>query len=358
MPVFSLFPRFSQRLAGRLTLWRHGWDGLPANTRGALWMLAAALGFSTMATLVKQVGATLDSLQVVFFRSFFGLLALSPLLLRGGLRTSFVTRSPRLHLLRALAGVLAMNCMFYAIAHAPLADVTAISFAKPLFLIFLAMLFLGETIRWRRWSATAVGFAGVVIMVQPGASGFDPDLLVALAGTFFIAVAVTLIKKLSAEESTLAILAYFAVISTVLTLVPALLVWQWPAPEEWVLLGLIGVFGVAAQSCIVRAFRSGEATAVAPFDYTRLLFAGLYGYLLFDEVPGPWTLVGAGLIILATIYIARRETRLGRKMAPAPPPETESAVFSAAGEDLATNPGPAPGGGEGRLEELTLAKRT
>jgi len=286
------------------------WRGLPANSRGILAMLAAAFGFSCMAVFVKIAGETLPTAQVVFFRCVFGLLFLAPALHRIGWRKSFATDRPQLHGLRALVGLCAMGCFFYALARAPLADVTALSFAKPLFVIGFAVLFLGEVVRWRRWTATAVGFLGILIMIRPGGEGFDPDTLAALAGAACVAAAVILVKKMAATESHITTLAWFAAVATAATAIPAALVWVPPTPELWLMGALIGLLGVVSQSCIIASYRTGEASAVAPFDYSRILIAAVFGVILFNEWPDVWTLVGAAVVIASTVYIGQREARL------------------------------------------------
>lgn len=289
------------------------WLALPANTKGALWMLAACFGFTCMAVLIKLLGQRLDSFQIVFFRCAVGLLVLLPIAWRAGGMQMLQTQVRHMHLARAAAGVTAMMCGFYAFTHLPLATATTITFSKPLFLIVLAMVFLGEVMRWRRWLATLMGFAGVIIMMRPWGGGLEPAMLVAVAQALAVAIAVLLVKKMPASEKTLTMLLYFALISTAVSIIPATLVWRWPTGMEW-LLGIgVGVLGVTAQNCVVRAYRSGEATAVAPFDYSRLLFATGLGFLVFGELPDLWTWVGAGVIIASTGYIAQREVRLGRR---------------------------------------------
>ncbi len=288
------------------------WTALPANVRGALWILAASILFSTMAALVKTLGARLDSFQIAFFRCAFGLAVILPFMVRAGPSVFRTDRLP-LHVFRALTGVTAMFCGFYALTHLPLADATAISFAKPLFMIVLAVFFLRETVRWRRWTATAVGFVGVLIMIRPGEAGLDPALLAALFGTLCVAVVVVLIKRLSTTEAPLTILFTFGVVSTLVSAIPAALVWRMPTAEELILLVLVGALGAAGQSCGIRGFRVGEATAVVPFDYSRLLFAGAFGYMLFGDIPTVHTVIGAGLIVASTLYIALREAKLGRR---------------------------------------------
>ncbi|MCB9959292.1 MAG: DMT family transporter [Rhodospirillaceae bacterium] len=286
------------------------WRRLPANTRGAAWILVAAAGFSTMAALVKILGQDLPSLQIAFFRCWVGLALVTPLIVRAGPRV-LMSRSWKLHVGRALVGIVAIGCGFYAFTHLPLATATAITFTKPLFMIVLAVLLLGEVVRWRRWTATVAGFIGVLVMVRPGAGTLDPAILVSLTQALCIAIAVVLVKKVPPTESNLTILAYFGILSTTLMGIPAAIVWQPMTAAQWGLGIAVGLFGVSSQWAIINGYRTGEATAVAPFDYTRLLFAGLFGMVLFGEMPDAWTVAGAAIIIAATVYIARREARIG-----------------------------------------------
>ena len=296
------------------------WRALPANTRGGLWVLLAAVGFSVMAVLAKSLGETLHSFQIAFFRSAVGLAVLLPLVMRAG-RGVLRTRVPGLHLVRAMTGAVAMMCGFYALTHLPLATATAITFTRPLFLIVVAVLFLGEPVRWRRWSATLVGFAGVMVILRPGAGDFDPAMLVALLQTLAASMVVVLLKRMPPEEKHLTVLFFTVAYTTIITLGPALWVWRESSGPILVTAVLMGAIGVSAQAAMVRAFRIAEATAVAPFDYARLLFATGFGMALFAEFPDAWTVLGAAIIVASTIYIARREARLGAPPKAVPAPE-------------------------------------
>ena len=286
------------------------WHALPANTRGAFWVLVAAAGFSMMAVFVKLLGRDLPPAQIAFFRCWVGLALLTPLLLRAG---PGVLRSRvwPLHIGRAFAGITAIGCGFYAFTHLPLATATAFTFTKPLFMIVLAVVFLGEIVRWRRWTATIVGFLGVLVMVRPGAGTLDPAVFVSMGQALAIAIAVVLVKKVPKDEPNLTVMAYFAILSTAVMAIPAFVYWQPMTAEHWLMGLAVGLFGVTSQWAIITGYRTGEATAVAPFDYTRLLFAGGFGLIVFAEVPDVWTILGAGIIVASTIYIARREARLG-----------------------------------------------
>jgi drug/metabolite transporter (DMT)-like permease len=284
-----------------------GWAALPDNSRGAIWLMLSTILFTGMATNIKLMGQHFDSFQIVFFRCLFHLLTILPFVIReGGWSVVRTSRFP-LHVLRVSLGLVAMFCGFYAFVNLTLADAVAISFARPLFMIPLAVIFLHEVVRMRRWSATIVGFIGVVVMLRPGESAISTAALVALLGAFCVAVVLVIIKRLSTTERPLTISFWFGVIATLVSAVPAFMVWKEPTLEQVFWLALIGALGATAQYMVIRAYRIGEATAVAPFDYIRLLLAALVGWLVFAEQPDIWTGVGSVLIIGSTLYIARRE---------------------------------------------------
>lgn len=283
---------------------------LPVNVRGALWVLCAAVLFTAMGTLVKLLAAHFDSFQLAFFRALFGLLAVVPFMWRLGLAGLGSRRLP-LHLARGVTGAATMLCGFYALTHLSYADAVSFSYARTLFLIPLAVLFLAEVVRVRRWAATAAGFAGVVVMLRPGGE-LELATLVALLGAFLAAVTTVMIKKLAETERPELLIFYFGVISTLATVGPAVAVWKQPSLAELAVMLLTGACGAGGQYCMIRGYRIGEATAVIPFDYSRLLFAGVIGVILFAEYPDAWTLTGAAVIVASTLYIALREARLGK----------------------------------------------
>jgi drug/metabolite transporter (DMT)-like permease len=297
------------------------WLQLSGNSRGALWMIASGLGFSVMAVGIKLLGHRLDNFQIAFFRVVIGFLAILPFVASVPL-AQLKTRHLHVHAIRGVFGLAAMYCSYYAIARIPLADYTALSFTKPLFATVLAVLILGEIVRWRRWSATALGFVGVLIIVRPGADAFQPAALAALADAFSIAFLVTLVKRLPAQETPLGMLFYFGVFATALSIGPAIYCWQWPTLYEWTLLIGVGVLGALSQSFWIRSFRAGEASVVAPFDYLRLPIAATIGFIGFAELPTLWTFVGAGVIVGSTLYIAHRDAQLRKR----PTPDREPAV--------------------------------
>jgi drug/metabolite transporter (DMT)-like permease len=265
-----------------------------------------------MGALVKLLGQRLDSFQIAFFRCFFGFIAILPFILLKEGRRALRTTHFYGHFLRGAIGVAALVAGFYATTRLPLTDSTAISFTAPLFMILTAIFLLGEKVRWRRGLATAAGFIGVLVMVRPDSGTLDVAAMVGLFAACLAALSTTLIKRLSATEKALTILVYFSLFSSILTAIPAYFVWRPLSGDELVLLALVGALGAIGQFCQVRAFAAGELMAVAPIDYSRLIFAGVTGFLLFAELPDRYTLVGAAIIVGSTLYIAYREAHLSR----------------------------------------------
>ena len=279
-------------------------------------MLLSGLVTVVQGSLVKDLGASLHTFEVVFWRCLFGLSILLPFALRGG-AYALTTGRLRLHCLRAMISITSMASSFYALARLPLADATAYVFTTPLFMIPLAVLLLKEVVRWRRWTATAAGFLGVLIMARPGGT-IDPAVPIALFGASATALVFVIVKRLTETESVLTVTTYFTLIGTALSALPASLVWQTPSWNQILILFGVGATGTLSQLLAIQAWRAGEATAVAPFDYARLLYATILGFLLFGEIPDGWTIVGAIIVVLSTLYIARREARLNRASPAAP----------------------------------------
>jgi drug/metabolite transporter (DMT)-like permease len=288
---------------------RRQWYRLPPAMRAICWAVGAALSFSFMGLLAKDLGQRYNPIQVAFFRATFGLIPLLPIFLRSGFG-ALRTARPLQHLFRGLVGVVGMFLGFYAVARLPLATSTSISFTTPLYMIFMAVLFLGEKVRWRRWSATLVGFAGVLVIVRPFDGVVSTPEILALTSAVISSIAITLVKKLSGTEPSVTIVFYLSLIATVCSAIPSYFVWQTPTGLDLFLFLLTGLAGGTGQILITQAYFEGEATIVAPVDYLRLLFAILFGYFVFGEVPTRYTLIGSAIIIGSTLYIAHRERQL------------------------------------------------
>ncbi|MBY0430573.1 MAG: DMT family transporter [Rhodospirillales bacterium] len=294
--------------------WIRHLNALPGNVRGAAWLFASTLGFAAMNGLSKSLGAELHSHEISFFRCLFGFLVMVPFVFRGGV-SGLRTGRPWLLVLRSVIGIGAMLATFHALTHLPLAVSITLFFTKPLWMIVLAVLFLGERVHWQRWAATLAGFGGVLVMLRPGLGGFplDAAVLSAIGAAFGMSVVLVIIKTLTLSEKPAAMVFWFSLAAAIGTALPAWWVWKTPSPEQFALLALNGALGSLAQYCVTRAYRAAkEATAITPVDYFQLLFSGLVGAIWFGEVPEGWTLAGAGIVVLSTLYVVRYEAR-GRK---------------------------------------------
>lgn len=284
------------------------WSALPGNVRGAVWTLVSGLGLSGMAVCMKVLGQRLPVSELVVLRALVGMIALSPLVLRAGIG-SLRTRKPMLHFMRSAFGLGGITCFVLALVHLDLALATTLSFTRVLFVIVAAALFLGEVVRWRRASATVVGFLGVLVIAQPGGDAFSGWVLVGLFGTLFQVGVTTTLKQLTDTDTPLSITVRAYLWMGGLAAVHAVFVWRTPTLEELILVLVMGASSALGQTCMAMALRAGEATAVIPFEYARLLYAGIAGYVLFAEIPATSTWLGAAIIAASTAYIALREAR-------------------------------------------------
>jgi drug/metabolite transporter (DMT)-like permease len=287
-------------------------DAIPAPVQGALYMTFASAGFAVMNALIRLATAELEPLQVAFLRNVFALAFMMPWLMRagiGGLRTEHL----KLHILRGVTGIIAMVCWFTSIAYLPLSEAVALNFTVPLFATIAAALILREVVRARRWTATAIGFLGVIVILRPGFMEFTPVMALPIVAAAFMAVSVTFVKRLSNTENVAAIVLYQNLILTILSLVPAMIVWRWPSLTVWLCAIGVGAMAALAHLALTRAYTKADASAIIVFDYTRLPFVALIAWMLFGELADIWTWVGAGIIAGSSIYIARREAAVARE---------------------------------------------
>jgi drug/metabolite transporter (DMT)-like permease len=284
-------------------------DHLP---RGAILMLAAALLFAAAGAIIKHVSEQLPNEMVVFFRSFFGLLALFPLFLRYGWR-NYATKRLGAHLVRALAGLTAMYCYFYAIAHLPLAEAVLLNYTAPLFIPLAALLWVGESFSKKLWWPIGIGFIGIVLILKPGLSLLAPIGFIGLAAGLFSALAMAGIRKLTNTEPAIRVVFYFSLTSSLIAALPLFWHWQTPPTNLWFPLFLIGVLSTIAQILMTRGYACAPAAQVGPFLYAIVVFAGLFGWALWEEVPDWLSFSGTLLVIAAGILTIRLG---GRKAAP------------------------------------------
>ena len=285
---------------------------LPPNMQGALWLVSGGFIFTSNSAMIRLLSAEVESVQTAFFRAFFSVLLLAPMMLTGRVKP---WQSQRLqgHFWRTAMGTTSMVLGFYAVSMLPLADATALAFSQPLFSVVLAALVLREKVRWRRWSATIVGFIGVLVMVRPGSGSLQPGAAVALLNALASATSILLVRRLSDSEKPLMILTQFALFSTLLLAGPAIWFWKWPSAWGWALAIGVSISATIGQYFWVQAFAVGEMSAVAPFDYLRLPFAVFVGWMIWSEMPVIWTYVGAAIVIASSLYIAYRESQIVRQ---------------------------------------------
>ncbi len=236
---------------------QHRWSQLPPNLRGALWLVFAGFVLISMNSIVKTMGSRLPAAELLFFRGAFGIVFLIPLVLWRGWR-SVATRYPWMHLLRTCFGTASMFAVFYSVTHMPLADATAILFSSPLFATVFAAVILREAVGWRRATATLAGFAGILVMMRPGAEAFDPVALVAVAGALMTGALAIIIRRLSGKDSPYIIIFWFTTVGSLIALPFALAVWVPPLASDWPLLVLIGFLGLIGQTAFTFAFSTGE----------------------------------------------------------------------------------------------------
>lgn len=277
------------------------------------------IAFALNDVCVKLLGRKFDPMEIAFFRYLVGFIILSPVFLRMG-KEGLKTSRPGIHFLRLVMACIAQVGVFLSVIHLYLADATAISFSRPLFTTIVAVIVLSELVSRKRWVATGIGFIGVVIMVRPGHDGFDPIALIAVGAAMTFAAANVLIRKMSTTEPPNRILFYYHLGGTLVFLGPTIWLWVMPVGVEWVLLAAIGALTTIGMIGFVRAFSAGEANAVGPMEYIRLIYAALLGFYIFGEVPDLWTIAGAAIIVGSTLYIAREEAYRSRKAVPPPSP--------------------------------------
>jgi len=282
--------------------------------RAALLMLGSTLAFAAMVLMIRLASSTIATTEIAFFRNFFGLIALLPLVLRRGQpfpRTRYFGR----YFARTSIGLASMLCAFWVIGHLPLSQAVSLSYSAPIFVTIGAVLLLGETVRIRRWFAVVAGFIGVLVILRPWSHAFSMAMLVAVLAAALSALASLQNKQLTQLDAPNTVVLYTYLFWVPMSLLPALAHWRWPEATAWVWLVGTGIFGTFGQLLWVRALKIGEVSALQPISFTQLPVVVVFGWWLFDESPDRWTLMGAGIILIANAYIAHREAVLSRRAA-------------------------------------------
>ncbi len=271
---------------------------------GALYMVASALLFASMAASVGVAARELPNAPIVFFRHCIMVVFLLPWLLRQG-RGALATRDLPGHVVRGLAGVCAVGCYFYAIARLRLADAVLLNQSMPLFIPLVERLWLGARIPRRLGGVLALGFAGLVLILRPGTGVFHPAALVGVVSAVFASVSQVGIRRLTRTEPVTRIVLYFGLVGSVVALPPAAWWWKSPSAFTWGVLVLMGVFATVGQMTLTRAYVHAPAASVGPFLYAGPVFAGLLDWLIWDRLPDALFVVGAAVVILSATLALR-----------------------------------------------------
>jgi drug/metabolite transporter (DMT)-like permease len=292
--------------------------------RGITLKLLSVCIFVAMSSLIKITSDYVPPGQAVFFRSFFALPVIMVwLTYRHELHIGLKTQNPMSHVWRGLVGTTAMGLSFTGLGLLPLPEVTAIGYAAPILVVIFAAMFLGEQVRVFRLSMVAFGLAGVLVVLSPRLA-VDPETanaqetlgaVVVLLAAVCAALAQVFVRKMVQTESTSAIVFYFSLTASALSLLT--LPWGWALPPAWVLgvLVLAGLLGGVGQIFLTSSYRHADASLIAPFEYASMLLAIIVGYTVFSEVPTTPMLIGAGMIVTAGILIIWRERQLGLERA-------------------------------------------
>ncbi|WP_207802946.1 DMT family transporter [Roseicella frigidaeris] len=280
--------------------------------RAMLWMLGSGLLFTVLNALLRGLAQQLDPFVVQFLRYAAGALVMLPFILRAGL-AAYRPKGVAGQLWRGAVHASGLVLWFFAIPHVPLAEMTALGFTTPLFIMLGAILFLGERMVAARWLAALAGFLGVLVVVSPGLSGAGgPYGLVMLASSPLFAASFLITKALTRRDPPQVIVVWQALTVMLFSLPLALLAWDWPTPLQWGLFLVAGMLGSAGHFCLTRAFSLADLSATQPVKFLELLWSAGAGFLIWGEVPGPATLLGGAIIFAATSWIARRESRRRR----------------------------------------------
>lgn len=288
------------------------WAAQTSTGRGILLMCLATIAFSVMHALVRFVSQELPPVQVAFFRNLFGLAFLMPMLIHSRFRILKTTRIG-LHALRSVINILAMFMFFTALSMTPLATVTALSFTAPIFMAVLSVLVLGEKFQLYRWLAIAFGFGGMLIILRPGFIPIDTGALLVTGSAVLWAVAMLQIKILSRTDSSITIVAFMGIFLCIFSIGPAIWVWQPVSWDNLMWMSMIGLTGTVAQITLSQAFKETDPTALMPFDFLKLIWTALIGYLVFLEVPDVYTWIGGAVIFLSGLFIGYREKRASKR---------------------------------------------
>ena len=269
-------------------------------------MFLSIIGFSLMDVIVKwsvdyPVG------QVLFFRGFFGIIFYFFIIPRERLHDFYKTKRPGLHSLRCIAGLIAIIAIFIALRKLPLATVVSISFAAPIFTTIFSIFLLSEKVGVYRWLAVLVGFIGILIITEPGISNLNIYYIFPIIFCLGLSYVAITLRQLSTTEPVWLISLFFSIAITFLSFLTLPFGWVMPSFNHFLILSLVGIFGGVSNLWLSQSYKYSEVSLVTPLKYLTLVFAIIFGYFIWDEIPTIKTLIGALLVIVSTLIIFRRE---------------------------------------------------
>ena len=284
-------------------------------TKAIILNIMSIVLFSIMIIFIRKASENLHILEVVFFRNLLAFFVMLPILKSTGL-VAIKMNNTKLFFVRGFFGAIGMLAGFTCLTLIPLAQATAISFAQPIFITIGATIFLGEIIKVRRIVAIVIGFIGMLIIVQPGVNSFSFGIMLAIIAALAHSLNALIVKKLTLTETPQAIITWMVIILIPITLIPALVVWEWPSFETWLYLWGIAIVGSLAHFLWTKSYSMADITSLQPIEFIKLPIIALLGWIIFSEIPGTWTWVGGLIIFISTIYISHREAKATNSLKP------------------------------------------
>jgi len=291
------------------SLWIIRYFNLHSSQTKAIFLnILSIVFFSIMVIFIRKASENLHILEVVFFRNLLAFIVMLPLLTSTGL-AAIKMNNTKLFFMRGFFGAIGMLAGFTCLTLIPLAQATAISFSKPIFITIGATIFLGEIIKARRIAAIIIGIIGMLIIVQPGVNSLSFGIMLAIIAALAHSINALIVKKLTLTDSPQAIVMWMVIILIPITFVPAVTVWQWPSFETWLYLWGIAIVGTLAHFSWTKSYTMAEITSLESIEFIKLPIMALFGWMIFSEIPGTWTWIGGSIIFISTIYISRREAK-------------------------------------------------
>ena len=291
----------------------------------ALLAIGATFFGSFMGAGVKLLSDDLHPIIICFYRCLMGLIIITPFVTRNNFQ-ALKTTNMRLQIFRALINIISMICWFSAIGMMHFEKATALGFTTPLFTTILAVLVLGEVIRFHRTAALLLGFIGILIIIRPGYVPFEFGTILMLIASFSFSFVLIFVKKLSASDTSLTIIFYHLLYMTPVFFVLSLFYWQTVTLDQVIIFSMMGASGLLSHWCLAQAFKLSDTTFVMPLQFTKLIWASLIGLFIFAEQPDIWTWVGGIIIFISVVYITYREAF--KKKGTAKPIQVDRAIIN------------------------------